>query len=150
MNRATLIGRLGKDPESRNLQNDEKVVSFSLATEESWRDKQSGERKSKTEWHNVVIFNQGLGKVASQYLTKGSRVCVEGKIVTRKYQDRDGNDRYTTEIVLDRFGGFLELLGDKSEGGGRSDDGARGDSGGARQSTQTSGRNMDLDDDIPF
>lgn len=143
MNRATLIGRLGKDPESRTLRDDEKVVSFSLATDESWRDKNTGERKSKTDWHNVVIYNQGIGKVATQYLKKGSRACVEGKIQTRKWQDRDGNDRYTTEIVLDKFGGYLELLSDKNEGGGSSDR----DSGGGKPS---SNRNDDLDQDIPF
>jgi len=146
MNKATLIGRVGKDPESRNLREDEKVVSFSLATEESWRDKQTGERKSKTEWHNIVIFNQGLGKIASQYVTKGSRICVEGKITTRKWKDRDDNDRYTTEIVLDKFGGYLELLSDKSEGASS----GGGSPAGSGASKPAPARHADLDDDIPF
>lgn len=146
MNKATLIGRVGKDPESRNLRDDEKVVSFSLATEESWRDKATGERKSKTEWHNIVIFNQGLGKVASQYVLKGSRLCVEGKITTRKWQDKDGNDRYTTEIVLDKFGGYLELLGDKNDGSGE----RQSSSGSSSKPAASSNRSADLDDDIPF
>ena len=103
MNRAQLIGRLGRDPESRRLNNGSTVVNLRLATSETWKDKQSGERKEATEWHQIVIYNEGLAKVAEQYLKKGSLVMIEGKITTRKWQDQSGADRYTTEIVGDTF-----------------------------------------------
>ena len=116
VNKVILIGNLGKDPEVRRLNSGDQVVNFTLATSENWRDKNSGERKEKTEWHNVVIFNENLGKVVEQYCKKGSKVYVEGQLQTRKWQDKDGNDRYTTEIVLQRFRGELTLL--DSRGGG--------------------------------
>ena len=107
VNKVILVGNLGKDPEVRRLNSGDQVVNFSLATSETWRDKTSGERKERTEWHNVVIFNENLGKVAEQYCKKGSKVYVEGQLQTRKWQDQSGNDRYTTEVVLQRFRGEL-------------------------------------------
>ncbi|ACB95690.1 single-stranded DNA-binding protein [Beijerinckia indica] len=119
VNKVILIGNLGRDPEVRRMNSGEAVVSFSLATTESWRDKMSGERRDRTEWHNVVIFNENLGKIAEQYCKKGSKVYLEGQLQTREYQDRDGNQRRTTEVVLQRFRGELTLL--DSRGGGRGD-----------------------------
>ena len=141
INKAIILGRLGKDPESRSMNNGGEVVSFSVATSESWNDKTSGERKEKTEWHNVVIFNEGIGRVAKQYLRKGSEVYLEGAIQTRKWQDQSGNDRYATEIVLQKFRGELCLIGGKSDTQQAS-----------RQSApaQESGGFDDLDDDVPF
>lgn len=110
VNKAILIGNLGRDPEVRTTQNGERVVSFSLATTESWRDKASGERKDRTEWHNVVIWNDAIGKVAESYARKGSKVYIEGQIQTREFTDKDGNQRRVTEIVLQRFRGELTLL----------------------------------------
>ena len=119
VNKVILVGNLGKDPEVRRLNSGDQVVNFSVATSETWRDKNSGERKESTEWHNVVIFNENLGKVAEQYCKKGTKVYLEGQLQTRKWQDQNGNDRYTTEIVLQRFRGELQLL-DSRGGGGRS------------------------------
>ena len=129
VNKVILIGNLGKDPEVRRLNSGDQVVSFSLATSESWRDKTSGERKERTEWHNIVIFNENLGKIAEQYCKKGSKIYIEGQIQTRKWQDQSGADRYTTEIVLQRFRGDLTLL--DSRGGGEARD-SFPDEGGAR------------------
>jgi len=119
VNKVILVGNLGKDPEVRRLNSGDQVVNFTLATSESWRDKNSGERKEKTEWHNVVIFNENLGKVVEQYCKKGSKVYVEGQLQTRKWQDKDGADRYTTEVVLQRFRGELTLLDSRNSGGDR-------------------------------
>ena len=110
MNKVQLIGNVGKDPETRAMQNGGKVCSLTLATSESWKDKASGERKERTEWHRVVIYNTHLIDVAQKYLRKGSKVYVEGQLETKKWQDRDGTDRYTTEVVLKQFGGEIELL----------------------------------------
>ena len=110
VNKVILVGNLGKDPEVRRLNSGDQVVNFSVATSETWRDKTSGERKERTEWHNVVIFNENLGKVAEQYCKKGTKVYVEGQLQTRKWQDQSGADRYTTEVVLQRFRGELQLL----------------------------------------
>jgi single-strand DNA-binding protein len=151
LNRVMLIGNLGKDPDVRRMQSGDSVVSFTLATSESWRDKNSGERKSKTEWHNVVIFNEGIAKVAEQYLKKGARVYIEGQLHTRKWQDQGGNDRYSTEIVLQKFNGLLVMLGDKDkQDGGRQDygGGSRGET--TQQTQPASKRSADLDDEIPF
>ena len=112
LNKVTLIGRLGRDPEVRHTQGGDRVVSFGLATSERWKDRNSGERKERTEWHNIVIFNDGLGKVAEQYLRKGSKVYLEGQIQSRKYQASDGVERTAYEIVLRRFGGEMTLLDD--------------------------------------
>lgn len=160
VNKVILVGNLGKDPEVRSMSNGGEVVSFSVATSENWNDKASGERREKTEWHNVVIFNENLGRIAKQYLRKGSSVYVEGQLQTRKWQDQNGNDRYTTEVVLQRFRGELTLLGGRGEGGagGGSGGGSRewGGDGGASQfggggSAPARGAfDSDLDDDVPF
>ncbi|RVD44923.1 single-stranded DNA-binding protein [Mesorhizobium sp. M4A.F.Ca.ET.020.02.1.1] len=162
LNRVFLIGHLGADPEIRRLNSGDPVVNIRVATSESWRDKNSGERKEKTEWHNVVIFNDGLAKVAEQYLKKGAKVYVEGQLQTRKWQDQSGNDRYTTEIVLQKFRGELQMLdtknsgGDSNEGRGQRNDDYGSRSGGGRQSDFGNsggggGRpSRELDDEIPF
>jgi single-strand DNA-binding protein len=162
VNKVILVGNLGKDPEVRRLNSGDQVVNFTLATSENWRDKNSGERKEKTEWHNVVIFNENLGKVVEQYCKKGSKVYVEGQLQTRKWQDKDGNDRYTTEVVLQRFRGELTLL--DSRGGGEGRD-SFPDEGGGRGSSFNRAAASDrrpalsggggagagpIDDDIPF
>src|SRR3954453_15344409 len=123
VNRAVIIGNLGRDPESRNMQSGGKVVSFSIATSETWNDKASGERKEKTQWHRIAIFNEKLGEIAEKYLKKGSKVYLEGALESRKYTDKDGQEREITEIVLSRFKGELTLLdsrggGEPGEGGG--------------------------------
>src|ERR671926_48289 len=117
VNKVILVGNLGKDPEVRRLNSGEPVVNLRIATSESWKDKATGERKERTEWHNVVIFNENLARVAEQYLRKGSKVYVEGQLQTRKWQDQSGQDRYTTEVVIQRFNGELVLL-DSREGSG--------------------------------
>ena len=114
VNKVIIIGRVGKDPEIRAMQNGKSVASFSVACSENWKDKSSGERKEKTEWINVVIFSKGLVGVVESYVKKGSQIYVEGKLQTRKWQDKNGNDKYTTEVVLQDFGGTLQLL-DKRE-----------------------------------
>ena len=119
VNKVILVGNLGADPEIRRLNSGDPVVNIRIATSESWRDKNSGERKEKTEWHNVVIFNDNLAKVAEQYLKKGMKVYVEGQLQTRKWQDQSGADRYTTEVVLQRFRGELQLLDSRGGGEGR-------------------------------
>jgi single-strand DNA-binding protein len=119
VNKVILVGNLGKDPESRSMQNGGKVVSFSIATSESWKDKNTGERQERTQWHNIVVFNEGIGNVAAKYLKKGMKVYVEGQLETRKWQDKDGNDRYTTEVVLRPYRGELTML--ESKGGGKPD-----------------------------
>lgn len=158
VNKVILIGNLGKDPEVRTMNNGGEVVSFSLATSENWNDKASGERREKTEWHNIVIFNENLGRIAKQYLRKGSSVYVEGQLQTRKWTDQNGNDRYTTEVVLQRFRGELTLLGGRESGGsggGSSnwgeDRGASPFGGGASKAPSGGGAfDSDLDDDVPF
>lgn len=154
VNKVILVGNLGKDPVVRATNDGSKIVSFSLATSESWRDKASGERKEKTEWHNIVIFNENIGKVAEQYLRKGSKVFVEGQMQTRKWTDKDNQEKYTTEVVIGRFKGELTLLDSRGEGGGGSGGGeyGGGSSGGSRSAgggTPVS-RDADFDDDIPF
>jgi single-strand DNA-binding protein len=128
VNKVILVGNLGADPEARSMGNGGEVVQLSVATSESWNDKQSGERREKTEWHRVVIFNENLGRIAKQYLRKGSSVYLEGQLQTRKWQDKDGQDKYTTEVVLQRFRGELVLLGGRDGGGG----GMSGGGGGGR------------------
>ncbi|KQT48792.1 single-stranded DNA-binding protein [Aureimonas sp. Leaf454] len=133
VNKVILVGNLGADPEVRRLNSGDAVVNLRLATTESWRDKSSGERKEKTEWHNVVIFNENLVKVAEQYLKKGSTVYVEGQLQTRSWEDQSGQKKYTTEVVLQRFRGELQMLGGRGEpggGGGGGDDYERGPRGG--------------------
>tara|TARA_R110002072_G_scaffold143659_2_gene289658 strand:+ start:1643 stop:2146 length:504 start_codon:yes stop_codon:yes gene_type:complete len=163
VNKVILVGNLGRDPEMRRLNSGDPVANLRIATSESWRDKSSGERKEKTEWHNVVIFNENLCKVAENYLRKGSKVYIEGSLQTRKWQDQQGQDKYTTEIVLQKFRGELQMLdskGDGGGGGGYESGGSGGYSsgsggGGGGRSQGGSGpkedfRNDDLDDEIPF
>ncbi len=120
VNKVILVGNVGRDPEVRRLNSGEPVASFSVATSETWRDKASGERKERTEWHNVVIFNENLAKIAEQYLKKGSKVYLEGQLQTRKYTDKNGAERQTTEVVLQRYRGELTLLDSRGGGGGGS------------------------------
>lgn len=170
VNKVILVGNLGSDPEVRAMGNGGKVCNFSLATSESWKDKQSGERREKTEWHRIVIFNENLARVAESYLKKGSKVYIEGALQTRKWTDRDGNDKYTTEVVLQRFRGELAMLdtrgggsGGNGGGGGYNQDqgqsqgqayggGSSNSGGGSRSASAQEGpkENFDLDDDIPF
>ena len=159
VNKVILVGNLGRDPEVRRLGSGEPVVNLRIATSETWRDKQSGEKKDRTEWHSVVIFNENLAKVAEQYLKKGSKIYIEGQLQTRKWQDQSGVEKYTTEIVLQRFRGELTMLGGRGGGaeegeGGYSGGGGRSDFGGGGGRTQSSGPResfaADLDDEIPF
>jgi single-strand DNA-binding protein len=154
VNKVILVGNLGADPEARSLNSGGEVVNMRIATSESWKDR-DGNRQERTEWHNVVIFNENLGRVAKSYLKKGSKVYLEGQIQTRKWTDKDGNDRYTTEIVLLRFRGELVLLDSRDGGGGRgafNDDFE--DSGSAPSRSQSRPQpaafDTDLDDDVPF
>ena len=171
VNKVIIVGNLGRDPEVRTFTNGNKVVNLRIATSESWRDKASGERKERTEWHSVAIFNEGLGKIAEQYLKKGSTVYIEGQLETRKWQDQSGADRYTTEIVLRQFRGELTLLGGRDGAGsgagsagyddreagyeGGSSGGSSGGNSGAGSGTgggraPAGGGNRDMDDEIPF
>lgn len=151
VNKVILVGNLGADPEARSLNNGGEVVNMRVATSESWKNK-DGERQERTEWHNVVIFNENLGRVAKNYLRKGSKVYLEGQIQTRKWTDNTGNDRYTTEVVLQRFRGELVLLDSAGGGGGGGRDYADQDSGGGQrqQSRPQPASFDDLDDDVPF
>jgi single-strand DNA-binding protein len=156
VNKVILVGNLGADPETRSLNNGGEVVNMRVATSESWKSK-DGERQERTEWHQVVIFNENLGRVAKNYLRKGSKVYLEGQIQTRKWTDQSGNDRYSTEIVLQRFRGELVLLDSRDGGGGRSafgaDDDDFGSSGGSskpQSRPQPAAFDTDLDDDVPF
>ena len=158
VNKVILVGNLGADPEARSLNNGGEVVNMRVATSEQWKDR-DGNRQERTEWHNVVIFNENLGRVAKSYLRKGSKVYLEGQIQTRKWQDQSGNDRYTTEIVLQRFRGELVLLDSREgSGGGRSafgedyDDFGGGGGGSSRPQSrpQPAAFDTDLDDDVPF
>jgi single-strand DNA-binding protein len=149
VNKVILIGNLGRDPEVRSTQDGMKIVQLSLATSESWKDRASGERRERTEWHRVVIFNERLAEVAEQYLRKGSKIYVEGQLQTRKWQDKEGLDRYTTEVVLGRFRGELTMLDTRgSEGGGYGAGGGGG--GGEPVPAGAGGGPSDLDDEIPF
>ena len=167
VNKVILIGNLGRDPEIRSTQDGTKVANLSIATSESWRDKNSGERREKTEWHRVVIFNERLVDVAERFLKKGSKVYLEGQLQTRKWTDQSGAEKYTTEVVLQRFRGELTMLDGKGEGGGMSDNGdgyssgggggygggsggGGGYGGGSSGGGSGGGRGGDLDDDIPF
>ena len=162
VNKVILVGNLGRDPEVRRLNSGAPVVNLRIATSENWRDKSTGERQERTEWHNVVIFNENLAKIAEQYLRKGSKVYVEGQLQTRKWQDQSGQDKYTTEVVLTRFRGELTLLdgrGDGAQSGesggdfGRSSPMERGGGGGAPRRSGGGGGGSyaeELDDEIPF
>jgi single-strand DNA-binding protein len=168
VNKVILVGNLGKDPETRRMGSGDPVVNLRIATSESWKDKATGERKEKTEWHSVVIFNENLARVAEQYLRKGSKVYIEGQLQTRKWQDQSGQEKYTTEIVLQRFRGELTIL--DSRGGGSAEMGADDEPGQVRSGGDfgrsspmerrpatagaggggRGGYAKDLDDDIPF
>jgi single-strand DNA-binding protein len=165
VNKVILLGNLGRDPEVRNAQNGDKIVTLNLATSESWKDRQSGERKEKTEWHRVVIFNPNLADVAERYCKKGSKLYIEGALQTRKWTDKDGNEKYTTEVVIGRFKGELTLLDGRSGGGGSSGGGGDFDESSYGQPSQPSSGGGkggsaswdrpppgggDLDDEIPF
>jgi single-strand DNA-binding protein len=158
VNKVILVGNLGADPEVRRLQDGRPVVNLRLATSDSWRDKASGERREKTEWHRVVIFNENLCRIAEQYLKKGSKVYLEGALQTRKWQDQSGQDRYSTEIVLQGFRGELTLLDRAGAGAGGSDTadqdaGEFGSSGPTRRVAAAAGAGAgrgDMDDEIPF
>lgn len=143
VNKVILVGNLGRDPESRSFQNGGKVVNLRIATSETWKDRASGERKEKTEWHSVAIFNEGLATVAEKYLRKGSKVYLEGSLVTRKWQDQAGADKYSTEVVLQGFNSVLVMLDGPQGGNG----------GGQREQAQGAGSSSYgavLDDDVPF
>ena len=160
VNKVILVGNLGQDPESRSFANGGEVVNLRIATSENWKDR-DGNRQERTEWHSVAIFNENLGRVAKNYLRKGSKVYIEGQLQTRKWQDQSGNDRYTTEIVLQKFRGELVLLDARGEGGGGSfggedygsSSGGSAFSGGGskpQQRPQPAAFDSDLDDDVPF
>ncbi len=167
VNKVILIGNLGADPEVRTFQNGGKVCNLRIATSENWKDKNTGERREKTEWHSVAIFQEGLVRVAEQYLKKGSKVYIEGKLQTRKWQDQSGQDRYSTEVVLNGFDGTLTMLDGRSEGGGGGGGGNYGGGGGysggggssygggndggyGGGGSQGGGGGTDMDDEIPF
>ena len=168
LNKVILIGNLGKDPEVRKMQSGDSVVNFTLATSESWRDKNSGERREKTEWHNIVVFNDGIAKVAEQYLKKGMKVYIEGALQTRSWEDNAGVKKYTTEIVLQKYRGELQMLDNRNEGSSRSSGGGEYDQSGGTDFGRASpmqssggsprgggapaggGGSRDLDDEIPF
>jgi single-strand DNA-binding protein len=166
VNKVILVGNLGRDPEVRSMQDGRSMVNMSVATSDTWRDRQSGERKERTEWHRVVIFNEKLAEVAQKFVRKGSKVYVEGQLATRKWTDQSGQERYTTEVVIPRFGGALTMLDGRSGGegggpgggggmdedfgggGGGMSSGGGGGGGGGRPASR--GGKADLDDDIPF
>jgi single-strand DNA-binding protein len=149
VNKVILVGNLGRDPESRSFQNGGKVVNLRIATSESWKDRNTGEKKEKTEWHSVAIFNEGLANVAERFLRKGSKVYIEGQLQTRKWQDQQGNDKYSTEVVLQGGG----ARGGGSSGGSRGSSSSGGAGGGSRSGgggNYGGGFADDLDDDVPF
>ena len=148
VNKVILIGNLGQDPEVRSFQNGGKIANLRIATSETWKDRNTGERKERTEWHTVAIYSEPLVRVAEQYLKKGSKVYVEGQLETRKWQDQNGNDRYSTEVALRPFRSELHMLDGKA-GGSAGDDRGNGYGAGGSPSSQPSGR-PDFDDDIPF
>ena len=154
VNKVIIIGNLGRDPEVRTFQNGGKVCNLRIATSENWKDKSTGERKERTEWHSVAIFQEGLVRIAEQYLKKGSKVYIEGKLQTRKWQDQSGQDRYSTEIVLQGFDGVLTMLDGLSEGGGGAsyggDQGGGYDSGPSGGGAPGGGSSSNMDDEIPF
>ena len=152
VNKVILVGNLGRDPETRQMQDGNSVANLSLATSESWRDKNTGERREKTEWHRVVIFNERLAEVAQKYLRKGSKIYVEGQLQTRKWTDQSGVEKYSTEVVLQRFRGELQMLDRAGEGGGGGGDYDQGQplGGGSVGSDGGTPSGGSLDDDIPF
>lgn len=157
VNKVILVGNLGADPEIRTFQNGGKVCNLRIATSETWRDRNTGERQERTEWHTVAVFSEGLVRVCEQFLRKGSKVYVEGQLRTRKWQDQSGNDRYSTEVVLQGFNGTLTMLDNRGDGGGQGGGGgySRGGSSGGYDQSYGGGSSSpapvsDLDDEIPF
>jgi single-strand DNA-binding protein len=159
VNKVILVGNLGADPEIKRTQDGRPIANLRIATSESWRDRTSGERKEKTEWHRVVIFSEGLCKIAEQYLKKGSKVYIEGQLQTRKWTDQNGVEKYSTEVVLQNFNSALTMLDGRNSGGSGgnfgSDDaggdfGSGGSSGSPRRAVAAGARRSDMDDDIPF
>ena len=161
VNKVILVGNLGRDPEIKQLPSGSSIANLSVATSESWRDKASGERKEKTEWHRVVVFSEGLVRIVEQYLKKGSKVYLEGQLETRKWQDKDGNDKYSTEVVLRNFNSVLTMLDtknsdaggggwDSDRGGDRGGGGGRGGKKGGKGAEEDFSRGADFDDEIPF
>jgi single-strand DNA-binding protein len=164
VNKVILVGNLGKDPKVANLNSGDRVVSFTLATSETWKDKNSGERREKTEWHNIVVYNENIGRIVEQYCKKGTKVYLEGQLQTRKYTDQSGVEKYTTEVVLQRFRGELTLLDSRGGGEGREESGGGERSYGGssersfgrsapaaeRRPALAGGGAPDMDDDIPF
>ena len=157
VNKVILVGNLGKDPEIRRTQDGRPIANLSVATSETWRDKATGERKEKTEWHRVVIFSEPLCKIVEQYLKKGAKVYIEGALQTRKWTDQSGVEKYSTEVVLQGFNSTLTMLDGRGGGGGSFSDDAGGDFGSAgpvgsapRRPVAAGARNSDMDDDIPF
>ena len=148
VNKVILVGNLGRDPEVRHSNDGNPIVNLSVATSEQWRDRNSGERRERTEWHRVVIFNERLGEFAQKYLHKGRKVYVEGQLQTRKWTGQDGQERYTTEVVLQRYRGELTMLDSRGEGGGGG--GGYESAGGGSQGGGSSSGGGDLDDEIPF
>jgi len=164
VNKVILIGNLGRDPEIKQMPSGSSLANLSIATSETWRDKASGERKEKTEWHRVVVFNEGLVKICEQYLKKGAKVYLEGALETRKWQDKDGNDKYSTEVVLRNFNATLTMLDGRNDGAGAGSGGDRGEYNQDRAPARGAGpkgkggkgpqedfsRGGDFDDEIPF
>jgi len=152
VNKVILVGNLGADPEVRQTNDGRPIVNLRMATSERWRDRNSGEQRERTEWHRVVIFNEGLCRVAEQYLRKGSKIYIEGQLQTRKWQDQDGNDKYSTEVVLQGFNSTLTMLDSRGDEGGFAGGGAPSRSGGASRpsSNAPAFESGDVDDDIPF
>lgn len=156
VNKVILVGNLGRDPEIRSFGNGGRVANFSVATSERWRDRQTNEQRERTEWHRVVIFNERLVEVVEKYVRKGQKVYLEGELQTRKWSDQSGQERYTTEVVLQRFRGQLTMLSGRGEGGGFAGEAGAGDydrgapAGGGGDMGEASGLGADLDDDIPF
>ena len=148
INKVTLIGNLGGDPDVRSTQDGRSIVSFSVATSETWKDKNSGEKRDKTEWHRVVIFNEGLGKIAQQYLNKGSKVYLEGQLQTRKWEDKSGQEKYTTEVVIQNYSGNLTLLDSRSDNSQNSQ--ISDNKNNFNDTSPKIEENNEFDDEIPF
>lgn len=152
VNKVTLVGNLGRDPEVRHTQDGNKIVQLSVATSESWKDRNSGERRERTEWHRVVIFNDKLADIAEQYLKKGNKVYLEGQLQTRKWQDQSGQEKYTTEVVLQRYRGELTILDGRGGSGGDSAgyDGGPDFGAASNDGDSSPAADVELDDEIPF
>ncbi|MDC3271920.1 single-stranded DNA-binding protein [Hyphomicrobiales bacterium] len=149
INKVTLIGRLGNDPDVRSTQDGRSIVNLSVATSETWKDKNSGEKREKTEWHRVVIFNEGLGKIAQQYLNKGSKVYLEGQLQTRKWEDKSGQEKYTTEVVIQNYSGNLTLLDSRNDNSSQNSQISDTENAFSDTSSKIE-ENNEFDDEIPF